>query len=109
MRDFLPEGRGLDDNLYSPGQRTVSGESIIDVDGNIVLRLAGVWGDIDLVFLCCPRWGTSGPKNASGCGVSFSSDTEGCRWVVIIPGIPSNEYVRRVGSHGRRAASVPSP
>ena len=32
--------------------------------------------------------------------MSLGSDAEGSRRVVVVPGVPSNEDVRRVGGHG---------
>ena len=99
--DPLPEGCGLDDNLYSSRQLAVSGERIVDVNGGIILRLADIRDDIDFVFLERPRRRPSGPKNASSRSVSLGSDAERSRGVVIIPGVPGNKNVRRVGGHGR--------
>lgn len=78
----------------------MSGERIIDLDRSIVLRLADIRSDVDFVFLQGPRGGTSRPKNAGGRSVSLGSDAEGGRRVVVVPGVSSNEDVRRVGGHG---------
>lgn len=51
MCDGLPERCGLDDDLYSSWQLTVSGERIIDPDRSIVFRLADIRSDVDLVLL----------------------------------------------------------
>jgi len=51
MCDGLPERCGLDDDLYSSWQLIVSGERVIDLDGSIILRLADIRSDIDLVLL----------------------------------------------------------
>lgn len=84
------------------------GECIVYVDGSIVLGLASIRCDIDLVLPCGPRGGASGPKNASSCSMSLGGNAEGSGWVVIIPRVSSNENVRRIGSHGRKLGSAPS-
>jgi hypothetical protein len=108
MYDPLPEGCRFNDDLYGSRQRTVPGERIVDINGNIVLRFASVRDNIDLVLLCRPRRRTSGPEDPSGRSMSLSSNAERSRRIVVIPGIPSNENVRRVGGHGRslRLASL---
>lgn len=78
------------------------GERVIYVNGSVILRLASIRCDVDLVLPCRPWGGTSGPKNASSCSVSLSGNAEGSRWVVIIPGVSSNENVRRIDGHGRK-------
>lgn len=78
------------------------GERIIDVDRNVVLGLAHVRGDIDLMLLCRPRRRTSGPKNAGSCSMRLGGNAKGSRSVVIIPRVSGNQDVRRVGGHGRK-------
>ena len=72
----LPEGCRFDDDLHSPGQLTVSGERVIDLNGSIVLRLADIRGDVDVVLLQRPRRRTSGPENAGSRSVGLSGNTE---------------------------------
>ena len=86
----------------------MSGECIIDVNRSIVLRLADIRGHVDLVLLQRPWWRTSGPKNTGSRSVGLGGDAEGSRGVVIIPGVSSNENVRRVRGHGRDLGVVRS-
>lgn len=104
--DSLPEGCGLNNNLDSPWQWTVPSERIIYVNGSIVLRFASIRCDVDLMFPCRPRGGTGGPKDASSCGVSLSGDAKRSGRIVIVPGVSSDEKVRRIGGHGLKLGSA---
>ena len=82
------------------------GERVIDINRGIVLRLADIHGEVDLVLLERPRRRTSRPKNAGSRGVGLSGNAEGSSWVVVIPGVPSDENVRRIGGHGHDQGTV---
>ena len=99
MCDPLPETCGFNNDLHSSWQLTVSGKRIVDINGGIVLRLANIRGDIDLMLVERPWRRTGGPKNAGSRSVGFSSNAERSGGVVVVPRVPGNENVRRVGGH----------